>query len=109
MTYSSAFYDHISSEAVASAKVVVPLVMDLIHPTSVVDVGCATGAWLRTFLELGVPSVLGLDSTEVEQSKLLIPSDRFRIIDLMKPFRLPDTYDLALSLEVAEHLPGPSA
>ncbi|PWT70503.1 MAG: hypothetical protein C5B60_12030 [Chloroflexi bacterium] len=109
MIYSSAFYDHISSEAVASAKVVVPLVMNLIHPTSVVDVGCATGAWLRTFLELGVPSVLGLDSTEVEQSKLLIPSDRFRHVDLMKPFRLPDPYDLALSLEVAEHLPGPTA
>src|SRR5205085_11975533 len=35
--------------------------------------------------------------------------DRFRAIDLREPFELPRTFDLAVSLEVAEHLPASSA
>jgi hypothetical protein len=42
MSYSSTFFDEIAQESLASAKVVVPLVVDLVHPATVVDVGCAT-------------------------------------------------------------------
>jgi hypothetical protein len=109
MTYSSSFFDEIVQESLSSAKVVVPLVVDLVHPSSVVDVGCATGAWLSVFHDHGIKSILGLDGTYVDSAALLIPSDCFRSTDLAKPFSLKEEYDLALSLEVAEHLPEPSA
>jgi hypothetical protein len=40
---------------------------------------------------------------------LQIPQDRFRSFDLTKPFDLGCMFDLAISLEVAEHLPADCA
>src|SRR5262245_22788740 len=37
-----------------SAEQVVPLVLELIRPRSVIDVGCGTGSWLAVFQEAGV-------------------------------------------------------
>ncbi len=109
MTYSSSFFDEIVSESLLSAKVVVPLVVDLVRPGSVVDVGCATGAWLSVFHDHGVKTVVGLDGAYVNSTTLLIPSDCFRETDLAKPFCFSERFDLAISLEVAEHLPAASA
>ena len=48
--------------ALRSAERVLPLVFDLIAPTSVVDVGCGDGAWLSVAKSLGVARVLGVDN-----------------------------------------------
>lgn len=44
--YYSAFYDDISDGSRASAKIVLPLVRELVNPASVLDVGCGVDAWL---------------------------------------------------------------
>jgi hypothetical protein len=108
-SYSSEFFDDMERGALGSAEVVLPLVFDLIRPSSIVDVGCGRGAWLRIAMELGIPEVQGLDGGYVDRQKLLIPSERFQATDLSRPFRAPRTYDLALCLEVAEHLPKRAA
>ena len=109
MIYSSSFFDEIVPESLSSAKVIVPIVVELTHPSSVVDVGCAMGAWLSVFREHGIENIIGLDWDYVDRSKLLIPSTRFRTVDLAAPFYLEERFDLAVSLEVAEHLPATSA
>jgi hypothetical protein len=109
MTYSSAFFDEMTPESLSSAKIIVPLVMNLIRPKSVADVGCATGAWLSVFQEHGVKSIVGLDGTYIDTKDLLIPPDSYQSTDLARPFSLAKPYDLAISLEVAEHLPSSSA
>jgi hypothetical protein len=84
--------------------------MNLLQPRSVVDVGCGTGAWLSEFRNQGVPQILGLDGEYVNREELLIPAASFRSVDLT--FQLPDLgrrFDLAVSLEVAEHLPSSHA
>jgi SAM-dependent methyltransferase len=94
--------------ATASAEVVLPLVLGLTAPASVIDVGCGTGAWLRFILDHGVADVLGVDGGAGD---LVIPSDRFRRVDLEQPLRDDRRFDLAICLEVAEHLSperGPS-
>lgn len=84
--------------------------MDLIHPESVVDVGCGTGAWLECFREHGVDNIMGLDGLHVPVSQLEIPGKYFRPCDLDRlPLAIDRRFDLAISLEVAEHLPGESA
>src|SRR5215211_3499004 len=45
----------------SSARVIVPLVLELVEPRSVIDVGCGTGEWLSVFEELGVEDVWGVD------------------------------------------------
>jgi SAM-dependent methyltransferase len=78
-------------------------------PTSVVDIGCGVGTWLSVFRELGVAKTLGIDGAYVDTSQLLIDRDTFRSHDLSQPLRLDQTFDMAVSLEVAEHIPAASA
>ena len=87
-----------------SARRMLPIVLDLVSPTSVLDVGCGTGAWLRVAMEYGVEDVLGMDGGSGE---LVIPADKFRAGDLEDPLDPGRRFDLAICMEVAEHLsPG---
>lgn len=103
--YTRTFHERLRSGATRSAEVVVPLVLQLLHVQSVVDVGCGDGSWLATFQKLGVSDILGIDGDYLERDLLQIPLERFRPIDLTKHFHLERAFDLAMSLEVAEHLP----
>lgn len=76
---------------------------------SAVDVGCAVGSWLAVLREKGVEDIQGIDGDWVSTDFLEIPVENFRPLDLTKPFRLDRKYDLAMSLEVAEHLPEADA
>jgi SAM-dependent methyltransferase len=88
---------------------VVPLIMELVKPKSVLDVGSGTGTWLKAFEEAGVQDYCGLDGNYVDRSQLQIPAEKFMATDLSKPWTLNSKYDLIISLEVAEHLPESSA
>jgi SAM-dependent methyltransferase len=104
MPYDNAFFDRLQQEALRSAATIVPLVIDWIHPQSVVDVGCGRGAWLRVFKQQGVETLVGIDGDYVDREQLLIPADCFSAADLSAPLRRSEVFDLALCLEVAEHL-----
>ena len=107
--YTSGFYAGIVPGARRSADVVVPLLLQLTRPTSVIDVGCGTGSWLSVFRRLGVTDTFGVDGPHVDVAALEIPSTSFRSVDLRQPLNLERTFDLVLCLEVAEHLPAESA
>jgi SAM-dependent methyltransferase len=102
--YTTAYYDSHVAGSLRSAHAVLPLVLDLVDVDSAVDVGCGVGAWLSVLIELGVEDVLGIDGDYVEPSELLIPERCFAAHDLALDFDVGRTFDLALSLEVAEHL-----
>lgn len=87
-----------------SAEVVVPLVMDLLKPVSVVDLGCGLGTWLAVFAQHGVEVVLGVDGSHVDQNLLKIPASSFRPHDLGQHFSTTQPFDLAISLEIGQHL-----
>ena len=106
--YTRRFFEQVHAQVRDSAREIVPLVVDLLNPARVVDVGCGTGTWLATFAEHGA-AILGLDGEYVDRSLLDIPEDRFVAVDLAQPFQLDGRYDLALCLEVAEHLPAERA
>lgn len=91
--------------ALRSAKEVVPLILELIQPKSVVDVGCGIGCWLSVFQEYGVKDIVGIDGAYINNKMLRIPEDRFFPCDLAKPIEVNRQFDLVVSLEVAEHLP----
>ncbi len=107
--YTREFFDALQEATVESARIIVPLVCRLGNVNSVVDVGCGRGAWLRVFKENGVQRVLGVDGDYVPPAELLIDHASFRSADLSKPLELRETFDLAVCLEVAEHLPRSAA
>jgi SAM-dependent methyltransferase len=107
--YSSKFYEQQQEGSLRSARRVLPFLLDLTDPKSIVDVGCGVGTWLAAARELGVRDVLGLDGPYVDTTMLQIPPDCFRAADLTQPLDAGRTFDVALCLEVAEHLPESNA
>jgi SAM-dependent methyltransferase len=103
--YDRDFYEMQVTASARAADVVVPIVLELLRVRSVCDVGCGVGAWLNAFAKQGVSDLLGIDGDYVEPEMLQIPSAYFQRTDLEKPFRLHRNFDLAVCLEVAEHLP----
>lgn len=103
--YDRAFFGSQKEAVLRSARAVVPLIVDLLRPQRVIDVGCGLGAWLLALSELGVPRVHGIDGDYLDRSTLLIPPSEFSALDLSRPFSMTERFDLAISLEVAEHLP----
>lgn len=103
--YSTEFYQSVQAASRRSAEEVVPIVLELIQPQSVVDVGCGTGTWLAVFQQHGVEDVLGIDGDYVDRQLLEIPTANFLPYDLTTPLTLDRPFDLAISLEVGEHLP----
>jgi len=102
--YTSVFFDEVAQGTRESARIVVPRVYELVQPTSVLDVGCATGTWLAEWANAGVSDALGIDGDYVDRTSLQIPLDRFAPVDLRQPFTLGRKFDLVQTLEVAEHL-----
>lgn len=105
---------YIHSEKVHNTRapeVVVPIIQELFQVNSVLDVGCGLGTWLKVFIQKNVPieNVLGLDGSYINYDQLVINRKNFKEVDLKKPFELSQKFDLAICLEVAEHLPETSA
>ena len=107
--YGAGFYASQRRASKRSAAVLVPLLMALVEPASVVDVGCGVGAWLQRFAEEGVSEILGLDGPWVDRGLLEVPAECFVAMDLSRPDGLPHRFDLATCLEVAEHIPRAAA
>jgi hypothetical protein len=103
--YSTKFYEERHSGSLRSARTVVPTVLELLQPRSIVDVGCGDGTWLTVFRDCGVEDILGVDGDWVDQLALQIPLESFLRYDLSQPLHLNREFDLVVSLEVAEHLP----
>jgi 2-polyprenyl-3-methyl-5-hydroxy-6-metoxy-1,4-benzoquinol methylase len=108
--YNAEFYDSQKDGSYKSAKIILPLVLKVIPPvSSAADFGCGTGTWLAVLKELGVDEIKGYDGEWVEKDRLLIPSDCFEPAELGREIKTEKRYDLAVSVEVAEHLPEESA
>jgi SAM-dependent methyltransferase len=107
--YPASFYQDLDRTARPSARIVVPLLMQWVRPHAVLDIGCGDGSWLAEFAAQGAADVLGLDGDWVSEQQLKIPRSSFRRAALDQPIEAGRRFDLALSLEVAEHLPPPRA
>ncbi len=103
--YSSEFFVQEFEYSRRAASVVVPLVLNMVPARSVVDVGCGLAQWAAEFLANGVEEVWGIDGDYVDRALLQIPRESFVAQDLSEQIRFDGTVDLAVCLEVAEHLP----
>jgi len=103
--YSRKFYTARQDGSAGSAQVIVPLLLSTFPARSAVDVGCGTGVWLKVLERHGVVEYLGIDGDHVPPDMLQIHRRRFVAADLKRPEPIERRFDIACSLEVAEHLP----
>jgi hypothetical protein len=92
-----------------SAEVIVPLIMEWAAPASALDLGCGVGDWLSVFKRAGLQEIHGVDGDYVCGGQLAISEREFTAHDLQTPYLAGRRYDLAMSMEVGEHLPAGSA
>ncbi len=99
------FYDRRDALTRASAMRIIDVVLEFLSPRSVVDLGCGVGTWLSVFVERGIADIQGIEGSPMPTELLRIPQANFLVGDLTQPLSLGRKFDLAISLEVAEHLP----
>lgn len=103
------YYQALEEGALRSAREIVPMVLNIVRPRNVIDIGCGLGTWLSVFNEHGLNDIVGVDGSWVEQDQLRFPREHFLVADLRQSFNVEREFDLVVCLEVAEHLPIDSA
>jgi len=102
--YGPKFFEKNRTNSVRSAEVILPYLFNEIYrPSSICDIGCGAGGFLSVAKRLGVSDVLGIDGPYVAPEDRLI--EEFVAVDLAKALpKLNREFDLAICLEVGEHL-----
>ncbi|WP_284162595.1 glycosyltransferase family 2 protein [Frigidibacter sp. SD6-1] len=78
-------------------------VMRIVAPTTVVDVGCGIGLLLAALKEQGC-EITGVEGLWLQDEMTIAPRDCYVLHDLEQELALNRRFDLAISIEVAEHL-----
>jgi hypothetical protein len=104
--YPQTYYVKRQDIAIRSARRIVSLLQATYPVKSVIDFGCADGAWLSVFAEKGIDDFIGVDGPWMDQEQLLIPKDRFIAADFSRTIpELNRKFDLVSCIEVIEHIP----
>lgn len=78
-------------------------VIEVLHPETIIDVGCAIGDYVDGFVDRGVDAV-GLEGSTNVWEYLECEVSRVFVLDLRTPINIHRKFDVALCLEVAEHI-----
>ena len=107
--YNTEFYNNQKDDSLKAAGIILQYLFQFYKPSSVIDIGCGAGTWLRASKDLGVDVIHGVDINEEDEQTLFVPRDVIDIFDFSELLSQKEPisherYDLAISLEVAEHL-----
>jgi SAM-dependent methyltransferase len=98
-------YDHsLNLHSLNGPRNALPLLLHERSVGSLLDVGCGTGTWLRAAMDAGIKQVRGIDGIAAKEG-FHAPHSLFKQVNFEEPFDLGQKFDLAICLEVAEHLP----
>lgn len=102
--YSLEYFKWLRLGSRSSAEEIVPILLELVHPRKVIDIGCATGEWLEVFKKHGVEEIFGVDGDWVDRKLLKISEEEFLAHDFKKPLHIDRRFDLAITLEMVQHV-----
>jgi len=106
--WDSQYYGRRAAGVRRSADAILEHLWSFYSPHSVVDIGCGDGSWLRAAGALGAQVLWGVEGSWHGAESFRQDEITLITTDLNLPFHLDRTFDLAMSLEVAEHLEPPA-
>lgn len=106
-TYAATYYADRTHSRRSAAQVMPHLLQLIGKPESAVDIGCGSGDWLSVLAAYGCRDLHGVEGDWARSAHAGIEAPitfHYTNLDFAMP-QLGRRFDLALSLEVAEHLP----
>ena len=100
--YDRSFYEQLHLSSRSSAEEIVPFLLEKYHPKSIIDVGCGGGEFINEFKQSGV-SAIGVEGDWVLPLYEKHP-EWLIIANLSEKIEIKTVFDIALCLEVAEHI-----
>lgn len=104
MPYDQNWHVQHSASSTRAAKEILEIVLSLFDPKSYLELGAGFCHWARYIQDRGVSDILAVDGPWTDRSKIAIAADQFMVANFEAPFTLDRRFDLALSVEVAEHV-----
>jgi len=88
----------------SSARFLVPFLVENLEFDSVIDIGCGDGQFVSEFIKNGIKEVRGIEGEWILEAINNSDSPWLQIADLEDEIIFDTKFDLAICLEVAEHL-----
>jgi hypothetical protein len=110
--YTPEFFSGMAERCARSARAAWPFILKVLgeSPRSVADFGCGPAAWISALRTIAPSTeVLGIDHPGAAEHPMMIGRGDFVPADLTSAVDIGRRFDLALALEVAEHLPASAA
>jgi SAM-dependent methyltransferase len=102
--YTAAFYEFQRTGSYRGAIKFFQHLFTHYMPRSIVDFGAGVGTWLAAAKQFGISDLLAIDGDWVKDVEQVDSSIPYIVHDLEERIDLENHFDLAISLEVAEHL-----
>ncbi len=102
--YSASYYKKHEMGSYQSAIQILGYINSFINFNSVIDLGCGMGTWCKALNNLDIKDFLGIDKHQYDPTYMLIPAEKYMQYDLCKPLEITRRVDMAISVEVAEHI-----
>jgi hypothetical protein len=101
-SYNREFYEGLNRNNGQSAMYLAEYLIKRLNFTSAIDIGCGNGDLLKSFLNLGIKKLKGIEGNR----NFILQDDQFdvSIENLESQILFHKKYDIAICLEVAEHL-----
>lgn len=109
MRYSQTEHEIYSDDSYRSAKKILAYLLDLFKPNSYLELGAGFCHWSRVAMDYGIDDVLAVDGPWTNLSAIHIDRSKFFVQDMEQEFDLGRRFDMALTLEVGEHISESSA
>lgn len=106
LIYNDNFYKDRNKKTKYSASKIEDILLEYFKIETAIDLGGGIGTWLNELKNKGIKRVKCIDGDYVNKKYLVIDEQEFVAVDLSNRVQLNERYDLAISLEVAEHLPS---
>lgn len=102
--YNASYYKKHEMGSYQSAIQILEYINSFINFNSVIDFGCGMGTWCKALYNLDIKDFLGIDKHQYDPTYMLIPTEKYMQFDLCNPLKLTRKVDMAISVEVAEHV-----